>query len=403
MGSTNRIMKSLILLSLALISSIGQAQERSFATCIVDWQNQALANGLSNTTVKNVIPSLRRLPEVIDRDSAQPEFSQTFAQYLDKRLTAARIDRGQALLATHANFLSRLDRQHGVAARYLLAFWGLETNFGNYLGNMPTLSALATLACDPRRSDYFNKELMIALALMERDSLSPAQMRGSWAGAMGHTQFMPTSYQRYAIDGDGDGHINLWQSAQDALASAANFLQQLGWHQAQDWGHEVVLPDNFPYAISGLRNQKSVNDWRDLGVTLSNGEPLPPVKHSAAIIIPAGHKGPAFLVYENFHTIMKWNHSESYALSVSLLADQIAGKPPLQHPPSLNEAALSRHTIKRMQSTLNNLRFNAGVADGIIGPNTRIALSQFQTNNDLIADGYPDEQTLEKLGIKPRY
>ena len=392
--------KKLIILSLLILGSPHlHAQERLFSECISDWQKLAVHNGLATSTVEEVIPSLRHLPEIIGYDRAQPEFVQTFAQYLNKRVTPGRIDRGQELLQEHAEFLQQLTRQHGVPGRYLVAFWGLETNFGRYLGKMPTLSSLATLACDPRRSDYFTDELFVALTLMERESLSASQMQGSWAGAMGHTQFMPSSYQLYAIDGDGDGRINLWQSEHDALASGANFLKHLSWQAEQRWGREVVLPDGFPYAKSGLHNRQPLSYWDNLGVTKTNGNKLASLDLVASVIVPAGHTGPAFLVYPNFHVIMRWNNSESYALAVGLLADQIAGQPPLSNPPSLKEVPLRLQTIKQIQTRLNDLMLDAGLADGIMGPNTRAALRDFQTANNIIADGYPDKSTLDRLNI----
>jgi len=388
-----------ILSILLLVSPLSRAQEHQFSECIADWQRLAIHNGLSTSTIEEVIPSLRHLPDIIGYDRAQPEFIQTFAQYLNKRVTPGRIDRGQELLQEHAEFLAKLTKQYGVPGRYLIAFWGLETNFGRYLGKMPTLSSLATLACDPRRSDYFTDELFAALTLMEQESLSASQMQGSWAGAMGHTQFMPSSYQLYAIDGDGDGHINLWKSEHDALASGANFLKELGWQAEQRWGREVILPTDFPYEKSGLHNRQPLGYWNDLGVTKTSGNQLSSLDLLASIIVPAGHRGPAFLVYPNFHVIMRWNNSESYALAVGLLADQVTGQPPLTNPPSLNESALSVQTIKQIQTKLNELMFDAGLPDGIMGPNTRAALRDFQTANNLIADGYPDKATLAKLGI----
>jgi membrane-bound lytic murein transglycosylase B len=395
-----RMIQKLIILSLLMLGTpFSHAQERLFSECISDWQKLAIHNRLATSTVEEVIPSLRHLPEIIGYDRAQPEFVQTFAQYLNKRVTPGRIDRGQELLQEHAEFLQQLTKQHGVPGRYLVAFWGLETNFGRYLGKMPTLSSLATLACDPRRSDYFTDELFVALTLMERESLSASQMQGSWAGAMGHTQFMPSSYQLYAIDGDGDGRINLWQSKHDALASGANFLKHLGWQAEQRWGREVVLPDDFPYAKSGLHNRQPLSYWNNLGVTKTNGNKLASLDLVASVIVPAGHTGPAFLVYPNFHVIMRWNNSESYALAVGLLADQVAGQPPLTNPPSLSEAPLSLQTIEQVQTRLNELQFDAGLPDGIMGPNTRAALRDFQTASNLIADGYPDQRTLKKLKV----
>jgi membrane-bound lytic murein transglycosylase B len=385
-----------LLLLLTSTTSIN-AQVRDFSDCISDWQQQGQSIGLKPSTIDEVIPSLRHMPKIIGYDRAQPEFTQTFAQYLDRRLTPARIDYGQTLLTQHAEFLSGLTRQYGVPGRYLVAFWGLETNYGSYLGKMPTLSSLATLACDPRRSAYFTEELFAALSLMERESFTPNQMRGSWAGAMGHTQFMPTAYRQYAIDGDADGSIDLWHSQYDALASGANFLKHLGWQAEQRWGREVILPAGFPYQETGLNQRRPLREWAGLGVTTTTGASLPDDELSAAILLPAGHRGPAFVVYPNFDVIMKWNRSESYALAVGLLADQVSGMGELANPPSLTERSLSRQELVALQTRLNSLGYDAGEPDGVMGPKTRAALRAYQASTGLVADGYPDNQTQRAL------
>jgi membrane-bound lytic murein transglycosylase B len=242
---------------------------------------------------------------------------------------------------------------------------------------------------------------MTALTLLDRESLTPDQMLGSWAGAVGHTQFMPSAYIRYAVDGDGDGHINLWNSERDALASGANFLSELGWQRGERWGREVLLPDNFPYDQSGLTNRRPVSEWKKLGVRLTSRARLPDSDLEAAIIVPAGHTGPAFLVYRNFEVIMRWNRSAYYALSVGLLADRIIGAVDLARPPSADEAALSRHTIEQFQQRLNALGFDVGEPDGNIGPATRSALRAFQKSIGMIADGYPDSATVLALEVHP--
>ena len=370
------------------------AQDAGFAACILELQDRARGEKLSAWVVEDVLGNLQQQQRVIELDRSQPEFTQTFADYLYRRVTPERIERGQLLLDKYEGFLAELTREYGVPGRYLVAFWGLETNFGSYLGNMPTLDSLATLACDQRRSEFFTGELMQALELLERESLSPADMRGSWAGAMGHTQFMPSAYNRYAIDGDGDGRVNLWRSEQDALASGANFLANLGWQQGERWGREVRLPDDFPYATTGLNNSQPLKYWRNLGVSFVDGVRLPDVDMRASLLVPAGHTGPAFLVYSNFNVILRWNRSEYYALSVGLLADRLIGAGPLAQPPSTEEAALSRDTVEQMQRQLNQLGFDAGEIDGVMGSLTQAALREFQASSGMIADGYPDRATL---------
>ncbi len=389
-----------ILFCVLLCPILAVAQDADFAQCLSGLQNRARSENLSMHVVDEVLANLKQQPRVIELDRSQPEFTQTFADYFYQRVTAERIERGQELLHQYEPFLTDLTGKYGVPGRYLVAFWGLETNFGSYLGKMPTLDVLATLACDERRSEFFTNELMQALALLERESLSPAEMRGSWAGAMGHTQFMPSAYWRYATDGDGDGQANLWRSKRDALASSANFLVNLGWQKGERWGREIILPEEFPYAKTGLNNSQPLAVWRDLGVRFANGNPVPEIDLEASVLVPAGHSGPAFLVYPNFHVILRWNRSEYYALAVGLLADRIIGAGPLVRPPAKDETALSRTAVVNMQRQLNHLGFDAGEIDGVLGSMTQSALREFQASNGMIADGYPDRTTLCALSAK---
>lgn len=389
-----------LLAGLMLCAQAALGQETEFGQCVERLQERAKAERLAGWVVDRVIPSLQYQARVIELDRSQPEFVQTFADYLNRRLTPARIERGRELQAKYGPFLAGLTAKYKVPGQYLIAFWGLETNFGAHLGNMPTLDCLATLACDKRRGPFFTEELMTALALLQRESFVPEEMMGSWAGAMGHTQFMPSAYIRYAIDGDNDGRIDLWHSEKDALASGANFLAGLGWQPGERWGREVLLPENFPYDQTGLENRQSISHWAALGALMTNRSPLPDEDMKAAILVPAGHGGPAFLVYRNFDVIMRWNRSESYALSVGLLADRIAGALSLTRPPPENQAPISRRTVEQIQERLNNLGFNAGGVDGIMGPATRSALRTFQHSVGLIADGHPDNPTLKALKIE---
>ena len=367
--------------------------------CKSRWQALAHEQGLSESTRSQLIPQLEYLPRVLELDRRQPEFSSTFGNYLNRRVTDARIEKGQALLQQHRALLNQLTRKYGVPQHILVAFWGLETNYGGYLGDTRTLDALATLGCDERRSRYFTAELMNALSLVETHRLDPARMRGSWAGAMGHTQFMPSNYKRYGVDGDGDGRVDLWQSTTDALTSAANFLEQLGWNREQRWGREVSLPANFDYRLAGIKSRRPLSEWQRLGVRHANGGPLPLADFEAALIVPAGHTGPAFLVYHNFRIIMRWNNSQAYALSVGLLADRIVGAAPLVHPPQDELARISRSQIKALQTRLNALGFDAGKPDGIAGSGTRAAIRAFQASRGMIADGYHSAQVFRALDV----
>lgn len=383
----------------SLLSFPAIASDGDFAACKAALTEKAKARGISAATADRVIGDLQYQARVIELDRSQPEFVQTFPGYFSKRVTDWRVNKGKTLYQQHRELLQSLNDKYGIPPHYLLAFWGLETNFGTYKGKMPVLDSLATLACDKRRSGYFTDELMVALALLERESLTPKAMIGSWAGAMGHTQFMPSAYANYAIDGDGDGQVNLWDSEEDALTSAANFLASLGWDPGFRWGREIRLPEGFDYQLSGYDNRRPLAEWQSMGVTKADGTPLGDDDLSAYVVVPAGHKGPAFIAYHNFRVIMRWNNSEFYAISVGHLADRIAGATDLHA--SLPELpAYSRDDIIALQQRLNSLGYDVGTADGIIGPATRQGIRTYQEKNDMVADGFPGLALMQKIGVK---
>lgn len=385
-----------VALTLAMPSG---AQASGFAECIAGLQTRALDQGISRAVVDEVLGRVSHIDRVIELDRAQPEFTTTFADYFNRRVTAQRIDQGQALIAQHRALFERVQRETGVPAHVLVSFWGMETNFGRNFGNMPVPDSLATLACDPRRSEYFTGELIDALRIIDAGDISAERMQGSWAGAMGHVQFMPSVFLRYAVDGDGDGKRDLWHSIPDAMASAGNFLRGIGWQAGQRWGREVRLPADFPYELAGRGQRQPMAAWQRLGVRTAFGEDLPAEDIEAALLIPAGHAGPAFLVYDNFNVIMRWNRSEFFALSVGHLADRINGAPALRRPPPEDAPRLSREEVKQIQRDLNRLGFEPGPSDGILGPSTRRALSQFQRSANMVADGHPGREVIEALRI----
>ncbi|MBL3555906.1 lytic murein transglycosylase [Marinobacter denitrificans] len=369
-----------------------------FPQCIERLESQAIDAGVSSETASTVLASAEYLERVIELDRQQPEFTTTFADYLNRRVNEQRVSKGRELLQEHRELLERVTRETGVPAPYLVAFWGLETNFGSYFGKMPVPSSLATLACDPRRTKFFTEQLIAALQIIDEGSIKPEQMEGSWAGAMGHVQFMPTVFLRHAVDGDGDGKRDLWNSLPDAMMSAGNFLQDLGWNGDYRWGREVLLPDNFDYELADGRRLE-LDEWRQLGVTDAFGNALAKEPIKASLVVPSGHRGPAFLAYHNFGVIMGWNRSEFYAIAVGHLADRIAGAGTLQNPPPEDLPALSRDNILAIQEALNDEGFDTGEPDGIMGPNTRSAIRNYQADNGLVADGYPGEAVLESLGV----
>ncbi|WP_421844789.1 lytic murein transglycosylase [Marinobacter algicola] len=373
--------------------------ENRFPQCIEHLESQAIEAGVSSQTAGEVLAGAEYLERVIELDRRQPEFTTTFADYLNRRVNSDRVSRGRELLDKHEALLDRVTRKTGVPAPYLVAFWGLETNFGAYFGKMSVPSSLATLACDERRSQFFTEQLIAALRIIDEGAIPAEQMEGSWAGAMGHVQFMPTVFLRHAVDGDGDGKRDLWNSLPDAMMSAGHFLQDLGWDGDYRWGREVLLPQGFDYSLADGR-RLPLEKWRALGVTDAFGNNLANEPIEAALVVPAGHRGPAFLAYKNFNVIMGWNRSEFYAIAVGHLADRIAGAGKLQNPPPEDMPALSRDNILTLQKALNEQGFDTGKPDGILGPNTRSAIRGYQSKNGLVADGYPGDTVLDALEVK---
>ncbi len=373
--------------------------EAEFSACINTFSEKAKSSGISAKTINNSLLNARLNTRVLELDRQQPEFSTTFADYFNRRVTDQRIQQGQALFIKHRELLDRVAKQYGVPANYLLSFWGLETNFGGNFGNISVVNSLASLACDKRRSTFFTAELIAALRILDEGAIAPDKMIGSWAGAMGHVQFMPSAFLQYAVDYDGDNKRDLWNSTPDAMASAAKFLQGLGWQANNGWGREVKLQSDFPFLEAGLKNTKSLLEWSKLGVKSVDNKPLPQTDEQASLLVPAGYQGPAFLVYQNFNVIMRWNRSEFYALAVGHLADRIAGAEKLVQPPPTDAPRLHRDQVIALQEQLNQKGFNTGTPDGILGPGTRRAISQFQYQQGMIADGFAGKEVLALLGV----
>lgn len=376
------------LFSFAATASTSATSE--FKQCLDNLGRLAEDRGVSADT-RVVLSALEYQAKVIELDRNQPEFVQTFPSYFSKRVNDWRINKGREKYTEHQELLKKLTARYGIPGHYLVAFWGLETNYGGYKGNMPTLDSLATLACDQRRQAFFTEELLLALLLVDRENLDPATMRGSWAGAMGHTQFMPSTYTQYAVDGDGDGVIDLLNSEADALTSAANFLARLGWQSGSRWGREIKLHDSFDYSQAGYKNRRTITEWQSTGITMTDGSALPNSDLLATLRVPAGHAGPAFLTYVNFRIIMRWNNSEFYAIAVGHLADRIINAPALSAElPDL--PPLSRADIMQLQRALTQLGFAVGGVDGIMGPGTRAGIRAYQAQHELIADGFPSNE-----------
>ncbi|WP_235015583.1 lytic murein transglycosylase [Oceanicoccus sp. KOV_DT_Chl] len=382
-------------LILSLFSMKGIAE--SFSQCLDRLQIEAKQRGLADNLIAD-LGAVKPLERTIQYDRSQPEFVQTFADYFTRRVTDYHVRRGRELMVEHELLLNDLAKRYGVPAQYLVSFWGLETNFGRHIGKMPILDTLATLACDERRSQFFTEELFLALELMAKHKINAKAMQGSWAGAIGQTQFLPSAYMKFGIDGDGDGRVDLWRSTDDALTSAAYYLQQLGWQPSLRWGREVQLPSHFPYHRAGVGSFQTLGEWQQLGVEQADGKALADLDIDAELLIPAGAEGPKFLIYQNFHVIMKWNRSQFYALSVGHLADRINGAGKLSQPPLLIPP-LTKEQISLLQAELKGLGFDPGEVDGQLGSLTRAAIRNFQQSKNLQADGFADVELLQSLGI----
>ena len=369
---------------------------QTFSEWLAEVREEAKTKGISETTLTAALDGVEQVPRVIELDRRQPEFTQTFWRYLDTRVSKTRIEQGRQLLRTHQALLAEIEQKYGVQGRFLVAFWGLETNFGQYLGGFKVIDALATLAHDQRRSAFFRAQLFDALDILEEGHIQADNMVGSWAGAMGQPQFMPTTFAKHAVDEDGDGRKDIWGTLPDVFGSAANYLSDLGWNKEYTWGREVRLPANFNLDLADLRTRKSLSDWQALGVRRIDGRDLPKVDILGSVILPAGHRGPAFLVYGNFDAIMSWNRSSLYAISVGHLADRLVGQgsfKSLRNP----EQPLSRSDVEALQAALNTLGFDTGEPDGQVGPRTRAAVRAFQKDVGLPADGFADKAVFEAV------
>ena len=368
----------------------------SFDRWVSELRAEALSLGISIRTLEALDELNAPLQKVLEYDSSQPEFVQTFTRYLGLRVTPNQVARGRSLLQEHRELLEEVNQRYGVRPHYLAAFWAIESNFGRNTGGFSVLQALATLAFDPRRADFFREQLLIALKIIDEGHISSADMTGSWAGAMGQLQFMPTIFDSYAIDGDGDGRVDIWNSLPDIFYSAANFLNQSGWQGGERWGREVLLPSDFDYSLSGLMTRKTVNEWSGFGVTQVSGDKLPNALMSASIVLPAGASGPAFLAYSNYRVTLAYNPSTFYALTVGHLADRFSGGGEIQRMP-INEEALSRTDITILQRLLNEKGYDSGQPDGRVGRQTRAAIRTYQGDIGLPTDSYASRALLERL------
>ncbi|WP_349736262.1 lytic murein transglycosylase [Pseudomonas jessenii] len=372
---------------------------QTFAEWQAGFRKDALAAGIRADLFDRAFANVSFDPSVIRADRSQPEFAKPVWEYLDGALSPLRVRKGQSLIDQYADILQGIEQRYGVDRQALVAVWGMESNFGQFQGSKSVINSLATLTYEGRRPGFAHAQLIAALQILQQGDIEPEKMLGSWAGAMGQTQFIPTTYNTHAVDFDGDGRRDIWSSSADALASTAHYLQSSGWQRGQPWGFEVQLPSGFNYVLADGTIRKSVAEWRQLGVTLPNGGQVPAGSEqlSAALLLPAGYRGPAFLVLDNFRAILKYNNSSSYALGVSLLSERFNGAGLISGTWPKDDLPLSRTERIELQSLLSAQNYDAGTADGIIGANTRKAIRSAQQSFGWPADGYPTHKLLEGL------
>lgn len=312
-------------LAVVLLSQGTEAATTPFQTWLEGVRTEALSMGMKPETLDRALKGVQPIPRVIELDRRQPEFTLTFEQYINRVVPDARVKKGRQLLVEHEKLLADIAKKYGVQPRFIVALWGIETDFGRVTGGFSVVEALATLAYDGRRSAFFRRELMFALQIVDQGHIEPERMLGSWAGAMGQNQFMPSSFHSFAVDYDGDGHKNIWTSLPDVFASIANYLSRSGWKDDRTWGRPVVLPDGFDAKLLGGQVKKTMREWEELGVRRLDGGTLPKRDIEGGIVVPEkGKTAPAFLVYSNYDVILKWNRSSYFAVGAGSLADALA-------------------------------------------------------------------------------
>ncbi len=374
-----------------------QAAAADFRNCLAALWPQAERRGVSRVNFERYTAGLTPDLSIMDLLDAQPEFNKSPWDYLDLLVSDDRIARGRELLTQYAQVFAAAERTYGVNRHIVAAIWGVESNYGTMGGDRSVLRSTATLACVGRRREYFREEFLSALEILQRGDIAPERLVGSWAGAFGPTQFMPTSFKRFAIDFDGDGRRNVVDSIPDVIGSTANNLKTDGWTSGDSWGYEIVLPPNFDYLLADRSRQMTVGQWQALGIRRANNKPFPRLSDRADVFLPAGARGPAFLLLPNFHVIMKYNPAEAYALAIGHLADRLAGGAPFIAGWPRDERALSIAERFEMQQLLARRGFDVGAPDGLLGPRTRIAIRHFQTASGQIPDGFASSSVLDRL------
>ncbi len=402
----NRAAAKLCAMIVMIYPVYAQAQAQSFEACVAGLRQTALSQGISQATFTQAMADLTPDPEVLKSYEYQPEFTTPIWDYVSGLVDEERIKDGRERLAEWSSVLGKIEQEYGVDRNAVVAVWGVESNFGRIQGKKELLRSLTTLVCADKRQTFFRGELMATLKILQTGDIPPAALLGSWAGAFGQTQFMPTTFQRLAIDFDGDGKRDIVNSVPDALASTANFLHRGGWVTGEPWGYEVKLPPNYS-GPSGRRNRQPLSKWTSLGIRRlepaarasnhTSVKQVPADTTQAALLLPTGPEGPAFLVFKNFDVIYGYNASESYALSIAHLADRLAGAAAFQTPWPTDDPGTSRVQRREIQERLLERGYDVGIADGLIGEKSRSAIRAFQASAGMAADGRAGQRVLSAL------
>lgn len=372
------------------------AHADELSACLAQLRPDAVAAGVSGAGFDRLTAGLQADMSVVALLDAQPEFVTPIWDYMAGLVDEERVNDGKAMLTQWADVLARVEAAYGVDAATVVAVWGVESNYGRNFGGRPLLTSLATLSCNGRRQPFFRQELFATMRIVEGEQVAPERLNGSWAGAFGHTQFMPTTYMRLAVDFDGDGRRDLVDSVPDALASTANFLRKAGWQSGLPWGYEVQLPPGFDASVAGRKNKRPLSEWAARGVKRVDGSALD-ANGSAAILLPAGAAGPAFVVTRNFDAVYSYNAAESYALAIAHLSDRLRGGTPFVRAWPTDDPGLSRAERRELQQRLIARGYDIGEPDGMIGARTREALRKVQTELGLEADGRAGQRMLQAL------
>ncbi len=371
--------------------------QAAYKAWLKSFRAKALAQGISRATFDTALGKVEPNIKILTRDQSQPEFAQAVWDYLDSATSPKRVETGLNQLQANSATLDKIEQQYGVDRHTLVAIWGLESNYGTIMGKFNIFEGLATLAYEGRRRDFAENELLAALKIVERHDVKVDRLVGSWAGAMGQTQFIPTAYLAYAVDEDGDGRHDLFDSVPDVLASIANFLDHEGWTKGEKWGEEVKLPKSFDYALADPAIKLPMSRWHELGVATLDGKVVPASDTQAALFLPAGYEGPAFITYDNFGVFLRYNNSTQYALGVGLLSDRLSGSTGVAASWPRDERPLTLSERLELQNLLNQLGYNAGKPDGLIGAGTRAAIRGFQLKAGIPADGFATVALLTRL------